>query len=99
MHPDVPKESTLLVISSDLSHFHTYVDAMNIDLNRCDLIEDYQPILRPDQACGCTGINTLLVLADKHGYQLERLQLLNSGDTGGTKERVVGHVSYIVSTL
>ncbi|PJC87898.1 AmmeMemoRadiSam system protein B [Vibrio sp. HA2012] len=92
-------ESTLLVISSDLSHFHTYMDAMNIDLNSCDLIEDYQPILKPEQACGCTGINTLLVLADKHGYQLERLQLLNSGDTSETKERVVGYVSYIVSTL
>ena len=92
-------ETTLLVISSDLSHFHTYSEAMEIDQESCLRIEDLEPDLQPEQACGCTGINTLLILAKQHGYQLERLQLVNSGDTSGNKERVVGYVSYIVSAI
>ncbi|PWI34077.1 AmmeMemoRadiSam system protein B [Vibrio albus] len=92
-------ESTLLVISSDLSHFHSYSEAMAIDQNSCLKIEDFQPDLAPEEACGCTGINALLQLADKHGYQLERLHLANSGDTSGNKDKVVGYVSYLISAV
>lgn len=92
-------ESTLLVISSDLSHFHTYAEAMEIDQNSCLKIEDCQPELQPDEACGCTGINTLLLMATRHGYQLERLHMANSGDTSGNKDKVVGYVSYLISTV
>ena len=92
-------ETTLLVISSDLSHFHTYSEAVEIDQDSCLKIEDFEPDLQPEQACGCTGINALLILAKQHDYQLERLQLVNSGDTSGNKERVVGYVSYIISAI
>lgn len=90
-------ESTLLVISSDLSHFHPYSEAQHIDQNTCSLIEHYEPSLTPEQACGSTGINTLLLLAKQRDYQLTRMELKNSGDTAGDKERVVGYVSYLVS--
>jgi len=90
-------ENTLLVISSDLSHFHSYSEAKNIDRNTCSLIEHYEPSLSPEQACGSTGINTLLLLAKQRGYQLTRMELKNSGDTAGDKERVVGYVSYLIS--
>ncbi|MEZ8096856.1 AmmeMemoRadiSam system protein B [Photobacterium swingsii] len=88
---------TLLVVSSDLSHFHPYHKAQRIDRNTCHLIEHFEPTLTPEQACGSTGINTLLLLAKQRGYQLTRLALNNSGDTAGDKEKVVGYVSYLIS--
>ncbi|PSW17588.1 AmmeMemoRadiSam system protein B [Photobacterium sanctipauli] len=92
------EDNCLLVVSSDLSHFHSYKDAQHIDSHTCNLIERYEPSLTPEQACGSTGINTLLLLAKKRGYQLTRKALINSGDTKvGDKERVVGYVSYLVS--
>ncbi|GAL05033.1 predicted dioxygenase [Photobacterium aphoticum] len=91
-------DDCLLVISSDLSHFHAYSDATRIDHHTCSLIESYQATLTPEQACGATGINTLLLLAKQKGYPLIRNTLINSGDTAiGDKERVVGYVSYIIS--
>ena len=91
-------EDCLLVISSDLSHFHTYSEAQRIDSQTCNMIENYEPTLVPEQACGSTGINTLLLLAKQRGYTLTRRTLINSGDTDvGDKERVVGYVSYLIS--
>ncbi|WP_299014218.1 AmmeMemoRadiSam system protein B [uncultured Photobacterium sp.] len=90
-------ENTLLVISSDLSHYHPYTEAQALDKKTCSLIEHFEPTLQPEQACGSTGINTLLLLAKKRDYQLKRVELKNSGDTAGDKERVVGYVSYLVS--
>ncbi|MEH6531508.1 MAG: AmmeMemoRadiSam system protein B [Photobacterium frigidiphilum] len=93
------QEDTLLVISSDLSHFHPYADAQCIDQNTCSTIERFEPSLTAEQACGSTGINALLLLAKKRGYQLTRMELKNSGDTAGDKERVVGYVSYLISEI
>ncbi|OLQ74771.1 AmmeMemoRadiSam system protein B [Photobacterium proteolyticum] len=90
-------DSTLLVISSDLSHYHPYSEAQKIDQDTCSLIEHYDPSLTPEQACGSTGINTLLLLAKQRDYQITRIELKNSGDTAGDKERVVGYVSYLIS--
>jgi AmmeMemoRadiSam system protein B len=89
--------STLLVVSSDLSHFHSYDEARRRDAKTCDQIEQYDATIEPDQACGCTGINTLLLLARQRGYQLTRLEQINSGDRHADKERVVGYVSYAIS--
>ncbi|PSW05735.1 AmmeMemoRadiSam system protein B [Photobacterium lipolyticum] len=93
------QDNTLLVVSSDLSHFHPYSEAQSIDKNTCSLIEHFEPSLTPEQACGSTGINALLLLAKKRGYQLTRMDLKNSGDTAGDKERVVGYVSYLISEI
>lgn len=92
-------ENTLLVVSSDLSHFHSYHEAQSIDKNTCSLIEHFEPSLTPEQACGSTGINALLLVAKKRGYQLTRIDLKNSGDTAGDKEKVVGYVSYLISEI
>ncbi|WP_064604927.1 AmmeMemoRadiSam system protein B [Photobacterium sp. J15] len=90
-------ENTLLVISSDLSHYHSYTEAQTLDQQTCSLIEHFEPTLKPEQACGSTGINTLLLLAKERDYQLKRVEQKNSGDTAGDKERVVGYVSYLIS--
>ncbi|MGF1727771.1 AmmeMemoRadiSam system protein B [Photobacterium nomapromontoriensis] len=88
----------LLIISSDLSHFHSYSTAQHIDSHTCALIENHEPSLTPEQACGSTGINTLLLLAKQRGYQFTRKAFINSGDTtAGDKEKVVGYVSYLIS--
>lgn len=90
-------EHTLLVVSSDLSHYHSYSEAQAIDQETCRLIEQFEPSLMPGQACGSTGINALLLLAKQRRYHLKRIDLKNSGDTAGDKQRVVGYVSYLVS--
>ncbi|QUJ66488.1 AmmeMemoRadiSam system protein B [Photobacterium sp. GJ3] len=92
------QDDTLLVISSDLSHYHPYADAQDIDHRTLRVIEKFDPSLTPQQACGSTGINTLLLLAKQRGYHLKQVEYKNSGDMdAGDKERVVGYVSYLVS--
>jgi AmmeMemoRadiSam system protein B len=90
-------DQTLLVVSSDLSHYHTYRTAQEIDRDTCTLIEQLEPLLTPEQACGATGINALLRLMKQRGYHLQRISLKNSGDTAGDKQSVVGYVSYLIS--
>lgn len=93
------QDNTLLVISSDLSHYHPYADAQDIDHRTLKVIEKFDPSLSPQQACGSTGINTLLLLAKQRGYYLTQIEYKNSGDMeAGDKERVVGYVSYLVSS-
>lgn len=93
------RQDTLLVVSSDLSHFHTYADANAMDLKTCDKIEHFNATLTPQEACGCTGINALSILAKKHSFHIQRLQRNNSGDTSGDKSRVVGYVSYVITEI
>jgi hypothetical protein len=90
-------EQTLLVVSSDLSHYHPDDEARKIDLSTCYQIEQCEPTLTPEQACGSTGINALLLLVKKRGYHIRRIALQNSSDTIGDKQRVVGYVSYLIS--
>ncbi len=85
---------TLLVISSDLSHFHDYSSAQHLDEETARSICHLRS-LRPDQACGCTPINGLLRLVKRRGLQVRRLELRNSGDiVGGDKTRVVGYGAF-----
>ncbi|QUN04988.1 AmmeMemoRadiSam system protein B [Shewanella yunxiaonensis] len=93
------QEDTLLVISSDLSHYHSYAEANEIDQHTCDKIEHFQASISPEEACGATGVNALLILAARHHYQLRLLQRINSGDSAGDKSRVVGYASYIVTDI
>lgn len=90
---------TLLVISSDLSHFHQYEAANKIDQNTCSKIEHFHASVTSQEACGCTGINALLLLVKNHNYQIKQLQRNNSGDTSRDKSRVVGYVSYVITEL
>jgi AmmeMemoRadiSam system protein B len=85
---------TLIVVSSDLSHYHAYADAQRIDRNTADAILALSPNLDHEQACGATPINGLLLCARRRGLQPALLDLRNSGDTAGDRSRVVGYASF-----
>ena len=85
---------TLIVISSDLSHYLPYERACAIDEFTAEAILDLNPQLSHEQACGATPINGLLVAARAHGLGSQLLDLRNSGDTAGDKSRVVGYASF-----
>ena len=85
---------TLLVISSDLSHFHPYHEAQRMDQHTCAQISACAATITAQQACGSTAINTLLLMAKAAHYQLTLLDAINSGDRAGDKQRVVGYASY-----
>lgn len=87
-------EETLLLISSDLSHYHTYEEAQRIDRATSALITQRQAVLTGEQACGSMCINGLLHLAQTRELELHELQYLNSGDTAGDRQRVVGYGAF-----
>lgn len=85
---------TLVVVSSDLSHYHPYAEAARIDRRSADAILAATPRLGHDEACGATPINALVACAARHGLAGELLELRNSGDTAGDRSRVVGYASF-----
>ncbi len=85
---------TLIVISSDLSHFLPYQTAQVIDAQTVQNILHLQYTLNHEQACGGTPVNGLLLAAQRHHLQPHLLDLQNSGDTAGDKDRVVGYASF-----
>ena len=87
-------DETLIVVSSDLSHYHPYAEARTIDRGTVDSILAMSGELDHEQACGATPINGLLVAARRHALRPELLDLRNSGDTAGDKSRVVGYASF-----
>ena len=93
LEPFANDDGALLVISSDLSHFHDYESARRLDRQTANAIEALQP-LRSGQACGRHAINGLLHLARRRGWRARTLDLRNSGDTAGSRDRVVGYGAY-----
>lgn len=87
-------EETLIVISSDLSHFLPYDTAVAVDRETAQHILALSSSLTHDQACGGTPVNGLLLAARRHRLQPQLLGLCNSGDTTGDKGRVVGYASF-----
>ena len=85
---------TLIVISSDLSHYLPYPRACATDEFTAETILQLQPQLDHHQACGATPINGLLLAAQARGLEPRLLDLRNSGDTAGDKSRVVGYASF-----
>lgn len=91
-------EETLIVISSDLSHYNSYDDAVQRDRKTSDSIINMQPEnIDFDDACGRIPIKGLLMVAEKHQLKPQQVDLKNSGDTAGSKDRVVGYGAYIFS--
>ncbi|NOY15770.1 MAG: AmmeMemoRadiSam system protein B [Gammaproteobacteria bacterium] len=89
-------ESTLLVISSDLSHFHDYPTAQSMDGQTANAIETLQPqILSGEFACGFLPVSGLILAARRRQMWPERVGLCNSGDTAGDKSRVVGYGAWL----
>ncbi len=83
---------TLIVISSDLSHYLPYETARKSDAITCDVIEHFDADrLEHHMACGATPVAGLLIAAREKGLEVRTLDLRNSGDTSGEMGAVVGY--------
>ena len=87
-------DETLIVASSDLSHFHSYAEAQQMDNATAEQILKLELLTSYEQACGAMPINGLLHVARRRGMSIARLAQCNSGDTAGDKARVVGYASF-----
>ena len=85
---------TLIVISTDLSHYHEYETARKIDADTVERIGRLETGLNHQQACGATPLNGLLAVAHKKRLSIRRLSACNSGDTAGGRGRVVGYSAF-----
>ena len=86
---------TIIIVSSDLSHYHDYETANKLDNDTSIAIENLQPEqLSANSACGKLAIQGLLQCAIDFGLKITKLDLRNSGDTAGDKSRVVGYGAY-----
>lgn len=90
-------DETLIVISSDLSHYLPYTAARAIDGDTARHILALDPHLDHQQACGATPVNGLLLAARRHGLHARMIDLRNSGDTAGDRSRVVGYGAFTFS--
>jgi AmmeMemoRadiSam system protein B len=85
---------TLVVVSSDLSHYHGYEEARARDGETAEAILHLDATLVPEEACGAAPINGLLREARRRGLGAEQVDLRNSGDTAGDRDRVVGYGAF-----
>lgn len=85
---------TLIVVSTDLSHYHRYAEAKALDAATIAEVLALRGPLRHDQACGASPLNGLLAAAPGHGLAPVMLGACNSGDTAGDRGRVVGYASF-----
>ena len=90
-------EETLIVASSDLSHFHPYAQAQDIDAQTTARIESCESTLQGEEACGAYALNGLLLAARARGLTVRTLDVRNSGDTAGDRQRVVGYGAYALA--
>ena len=90
-------EETLVIVSSDLSHYHDYETARARDAKTADAIERLdEGAIGYDDACGSLAVRGLLIAARRRGFTVERLDLRNSGDTAGDHARVVGYGAWSI---
>lgn len=89
-------DTTLIVISSDLSHFLPYSDAQIRDQHTCNRILQSRDDLSGEDACGSFALNGLAQFLKKHAHSMALLDYRNSGDTAGDKDRVVGYASFAI---
>ena len=85
---------TLIVVSSDMSHYLGYADARTVDQSTAQAILDLNSHIDHRQACGGTPVNGLMLMARRRGLRPQLLDLRNSGDTAGDRSRVVGYGSF-----
>jgi AmmeMemoRadiSam system protein B len=86
---------TLIVVSTDLSHYHDYETARRLDAATSRAIESLEPeALDAESACGRVGVSGLLLVARRRTLACRTLDLRNSGDTAGPRDRVVGYGAY-----
>lgn len=90
-------DETLIVVSSDLSHYHDYDVASRIDSATLARMVTLATDIRHVEACGATPVNGLLLAAQRHGLRAHALGLCNSGDSAGERTRVVGYTAIALS--
>jgi hypothetical protein len=87
---------TLMLISSDLSHYHSYGKAQEVDSVTAEAIIRGEPgRIGPEQACGHLAVQGLVMAAGRHGLTAVQLDLRNSGDTAGPRDEVVGYGAFL----
>ena len=90
-------DETLFVISSDLSHYHSYEAARRIDGATVQAILGFDAGISHEQACGATPVAGALIAARRKGLAPKLLDCRNSGDTAGGKDQVVGYASFALA--
>ncbi|HEU4351518.1 MAG TPA: AmmeMemoRadiSam system protein B [Burkholderiales bacterium] len=85
---------TLVVISTDMSHYHSYGQARAIDGSTIKRIAEFATDIHHEEACGATPLNGLLFFSKQKNLSLKLLAACNSGDTAGGKDRVVGYSAF-----
>jgi hypothetical protein len=96
------KKKILVIVSTDLSHYHPYDEALKIDSKTLDFIknkEDYSLAVSEDlgdgRACGISGLIAFIIYSKEKAADIKILKYANSGDTAGDKSRVVGYMSAV----
>ena len=91
-----PQEDDLIVVSSDLSHYLDYETARQVDAQTAASIVALKPEdIGRNQACGYSAIGGLLLWARQRGWTAYQVDLRNSGDTAGARDRVVGYGAFV----
>lgn len=90
------EEDTVIIISTDLSHFHSYDEARKIDGRTAQKILNLDASLVGEEACGCRPLNGLLYNLKQRGLTIDQVDVKNSGDTAGSRDRVVGYGAFTV---
>lgn len=86
------RDDCCVIISSDLSHFHSYNKARQLDLETAKTIESLRGDQLPEHsACGRIPISGMLRVARQRKMRIERFDLRSSGDTAGDHHQVVGY--------
>jgi len=89
---------TIIVVSTDLSHYLPHNEAVTRDTATARQIVAMEPTRIDDHdACGCRPLRGLLLSARQRGLTVRQLDLRNSGDTAGDRERVVGYGAFAIA--
>jgi len=88
--------ATLIIVSSDLSHYLDYETARQRDRATSQAIDALRPeAIHAEDACGRNPLKGLLRAAQAHALQAHTIDLRNSGDTAGPRDQVVGYGAYV----
>jgi len=91
-----PDERTIIIVSSDLSHYLSDQQARELDAITSSAIEELAPQKIPESgACGLIPIRGLLLYSKRRGFSCRTVHLANSAEAGGETERVVGYGAYL----
>ncbi len=89
---------TLVVVSTDLSHYHRYEQAVRLDaVTAAEVVAGRADAIGDHDACGSHSLRGLLAVSAREGAAIELVDLRNSGDTAGDRDRVVGYGAFVLT--